>query len=253
VLFSSLLALDPGQIAVTGQGTTIDVSAVRAVVAADAGVPMTRINTAGLREKIMVLTGVKDAAVTRQWPHGMAVTLISREPAAAVPVDGGFALFDAEGVQVGDVGVAPVGLPVIDVDLAASSSESSSPDAAGSDSPRPGVASPDATNSSEPSPDAASPDAASPGAQSSSAPGTQALLAALHVFEGLPADIAPQVTEISAATRDDVETTLASGKVVHWGSEERIVLKVDVLRSLLQAAPDAQVYDVSSPDLPVTR
>ncbi|ACZ30317.1 cell division protein FtsQ [Xylanimonas cellulosilytica DSM 15894] len=80
-----------------------------------------------------------------------------------------------------------------------------------------------------------------------------ALEAALRVLAGLPPELSSQVTHVSAATRDDVRTTLASGQVVRWGDDSRMVLKVAVVQTLQQAAPEAQVFDVSSPDLPVTR
>ncbi len=201
--FSPLLTLDADGIEITGQGTTIDVEAVRAVVASEAGVPMPRLDTIGLRHQIMELNGVKDVAISRRWPHGLGVALTSREPVAVVPVDDGLALIDDEGVRVGTVAAAPEGLPQVEVGLG----EDDAP----------------------------------------------ALTAALHVLAGLPPDLAAQVTRVTAATRDDVRTTLASGQVVRWGSDARMTLKSAVVQTLQQNAPDAQVLDVSSPELPVTR
>ncbi|MCL1870172.1 MAG: cell division protein FtsQ/DivIB [Promicromonosporaceae bacterium] len=80
-----------------------------------------------------------------------------------------------------------------------------------------------------------------------------ALQAALHVLAGLPEDLASQVRGVSAASRDDVRTTLHSGQVVRWGSDEQVALKVAVVQTLLHQAPGARTLDVSSPDLPVTR
>jgi cell division protein FtsQ len=40
---------------------------------------------------------------------------------------------------------------------------------------------------------------------------------------------------------------------VRWGGQERLELKVEVVRSLRKLADGADVIDVSSPDLPVTR
>lgn len=201
--FSPLLALDVQRAEITGQGSTIDVAQVQAVVAERNGVPLPRIDTIGLRNEILELNGVKDVTIHRAWPHGIAVVLTSREPVAAIPADDGIALVDAEGVRVGTVAERPPGLPEIEVGLG--------PD----DAP--------------------------------------ALEAALHVLAGLPPELSSQVTHASAATRDDVRTTLASGQVVRWGSDDRIALKIAVVRTLQQQAPAAQVFDVSSPDLPVTR
>jgi cell division protein FtsQ len=201
VFFSQLLALDPAQITVTGQGTTVSVQEVHAVVAAEAGVPMARINTTELRQEILGLTGVKDAAISRAWPRGMTVEVTARVPVAVIVTAEGFTLVDDEAVYVGVVADLPPGLPLIDVGV------------------------------------------------SDSGP----LLAALRVWAGLPTDLAQQVTGITAATRDDVQMTLSNGTTVHWGSEERIALKVATVKTLLLQAPEAQVIDVSSPELPVTR
>ncbi|WP_242496271.1 cell division protein FtsQ/DivIB [Xylanimonas protaetiae] len=201
--FSPLLALDAQRVEITGQGTTIDVAQVQAVVAEKAGMPMPRLDTIDLRNRILELGGVKDVRITRAWPHGLGVALTSREPVAAVPADDGVALVDADGVRVGTVPDRPEGLPEVRVGLGAD------------DAP--------------------------------------ALQAALRVLAGLPPELASQVTRVTATTRDDVQTTLASGQTVKWGSDQRMALKVAVVQTLQQAAPDASVYDVRSPDLPVTR
>ncbi|RZS61288.1 cell division protein FtsQ/DivIB [Xylanimonas ulmi] len=200
---SPLLALDMREVSVTGQGSTIDVAQVQAVIGEEVGVPLPRIDTVALRQRLLELNGVRDASILRDWPHGLAVTLTSREPVAAAPVDDGFALVDADGVRVGTTPEPPEGLPVVEASL-----------------------------------------------DDDQAP---ALVAALRVLAGLPAELADQVTQVSAATRDDVRTTLSSGQVIKWGSDDRVALKLAVVQALRQAAPDAQVFDVSSPDLPVTR
>jgi len=203
VLFSPVLALDTRKVEITGQGSTVDVAQVRALIAPADGVPLPRLDTVGLRSEILGLDPVGDVRISRVWPHGLHVALTAREPVAAVPVEGGLALVDPEGVRVGTAAEAPEGIPVIDVGL-------DDEDAA-------------------------------------------ALQAALHVVAGLPPELLAEVAEVSAATRDDVRTTLGSGQVVKWGSDARITLKVAVVQTLRQAAPDARVFDVSSPHLPVTR
>jgi len=115
LLGSSLLALRGERVQVTGQGTVVDVATVQAVVQRYDGVPLPRLDTVALRREVLDVPGVRAAQVTRAWPHGLLVVVVSREPVAAVPRDGGFALLDVEGVQVGRADAAPPGVPVISV------------------------------------------------------------------------------------------------------------------------------------------
>lgn len=117
LLLSPVLALDPAQVEVTGAGTVVAVDQVLAVVGQHDGTPLPRLDTVRLRDDVLEVPGVREARVVREWPRGLAVQLVSREPVAAVPEEGatGFALLDQEGVQVGRADAAPEGLPVVDV------------------------------------------------------------------------------------------------------------------------------------------
>ena len=118
LLVSPVLALDPAKVEVTGAGTVVAVDRVQAVVAARGGTPLPRLDTVGLRDEVLEVPGVREARVVREWPDGVAVQLVSREPVAAVPEEApasGLALLDEEGVQVGRADAAPEGLPVVDV------------------------------------------------------------------------------------------------------------------------------------------
>lgn len=115
--FSSVLGLDPQDVTITGEGSVIDPAQVEAVVAEAAGVPLPRLDTVALRERVLELNGVRDVEIRRTWPSGLDVRLESREPVVAVPVDEGFALLDAEGVRVRTDPVVPEGLPEIDAPL----------------------------------------------------------------------------------------------------------------------------------------
>ncbi|WP_275003759.1 cell division protein FtsQ/DivIB [Promicromonospora iranensis] len=204
--FSPLLALDPEQVRVSGQGTTVDVGQVRETVTDQAGVPLPRIDTVGLREEILAMNAVKDVEITRAWPDGLAVRLTSREPVAAVPQQGDVhALMDAEGVRVGTAKEVPDNLPSIVVSLANGEA------------------------------------------------GRRAMNAALEVLGALPRNLAGDIQTVSAATQDDVRTTLKDGRVIRWGSGAQVELKTKVAQTLLRAEPSATTIDVSSPALPVTR
>jgi cell division protein FtsQ len=123
LFFSPVLALDPAQVTVRGAGTVVAVDQVLGVVDAHSTTPLPRLDTVSLRDEVLEVPGVREARVTRQWPQGLVVVLVAREPVAAVPepVDAavqaapGFALLDMDGVQVGRVDAAPEGLPVVDV------------------------------------------------------------------------------------------------------------------------------------------
>jgi cell division protein FtsQ len=121
LLLSPVLALEPAEVEVRGAGTVVAVDQVLAVVDTHGGTPLPRLDTVALRDHVLEVPGVREARVTRAWPHGLTVVLVAREPVAAVPerteagVAPGFALLDMDGVQVGRVDVAPEGLPVVDV------------------------------------------------------------------------------------------------------------------------------------------
>jgi len=120
VLFwSPVLALDASALTleIEGTGTVVASDDVQAVVDARDGTPLPRLDTGRLRADVLDVPGVREASVARDWPHGLTVTIVAREPVAAVPAEGrsGYALLDEEGVQVGHVTDAPDDLPVVDV------------------------------------------------------------------------------------------------------------------------------------------
>ncbi|MGN8246417.1 cell division protein FtsQ/DivIB [Cellulomonas soli] len=119
LLLSSVLALEVDEVVVDGAGAVVAVDAVMAAVQPYDGTPLPRLDTVALRDHVLDVPGVREAKVTRVWPHGLKVVLVAREPVAAVPAGAGeapgFALLDMEGVQVGRVDAAPEGLPVVDV------------------------------------------------------------------------------------------------------------------------------------------
>ena len=215
LLLSPVLALDAAQVRVAGAGTVVAVDQVRDVVDDEAGTPLTRLDTAALRQRLLDVPGVRDATVTRDWPHGLAVQLVSREPVAAVPeasdvaqhaegddaTGAGYALVDQDGVKVGRADAPPEGLPVVEVPVGEA----------------------------------------------------RILSATLDVLEALPEDLLAAIGQVSAGTQDTVRFTLRDGATVEWGSAQDSALKVAVLQAL-RAAPEtagSARYDVSAPTMPV--
>lgn len=109
---SPVFKVDPARVVITGADAIVDRAAVdKVVVAHAAGIPLPRLNTPALRDRLLEVPGVREARVTRVWPRGLAVLLVTRRPVVAVPTDGAFVLLDIEGVQVGraqDAGGLPV-------------------------------------------------------------------------------------------------------------------------------------------------
>ena len=86
-----MLALDPAQVHIEGAGTVVAVDQVLDVVGAHATTPLPRLDTVRLRDEVLDVPGVREARVTREWPQGLAVVLVAREPVAAVPEQPGAA------------------------------------------------------------------------------------------------------------------------------------------------------------------
>lgn len=117
LLASPVLALAPGRIEISGTGTTVDPDAVAAIVDRAVGSPLARIDVDDLEAAISGLTPVRSAEITRVWPNGLAVAVVSREPVAAVPSGRQYALLDVDGVQVGLAEAPPEGLPRLDIPM----------------------------------------------------------------------------------------------------------------------------------------
>jgi cell division protein FtsQ len=71
------------------------------------------------------------------------------------------------------------------------------------------------------------------------------------VSAALPDTLRAQVGTISAASPDSITLNLSSGVRVVWGSSDDSERKAEVLSVLMKRK--ASVYDVSAPDLPVTK
>ncbi|PYF99826.1 cell division protein FtsQ [Georgenia satyanarayanai] len=119
LLLSPLLALDVAEVTVSGvgEGTTVPREEVMALVEEHAGTPLTRLDTGALADDVRAITTVRSATVTREWPRGLAVDVVPREPVAAATAEDGLVLLDADGVVVGAAEEAPEGLPRVTVPL----------------------------------------------------------------------------------------------------------------------------------------
>jgi len=73
----------------------------------------------------------------------------------------------------------------------------------------------------------------------------------VRVSAALPVPLRAQVKSISAGSPDSITLNLSSGVKVVWGSSDDSERKAEVLSVLMRR--QAKVYDVSAPDLPVTK
>ncbi|MQA83518.1 MAG: FtsQ-type POTRA domain-containing protein [Streptosporangiales bacterium] len=75
--------------------------------------------------------------------------------------------------------------------------------------------------------------------------------AALAVVDALPGAVLRKVSVVSAPSPTEVNLRLKDGRHVEWGSPERSAEKARTLAILMKR--DAQVYDVSSPEVATTQ
>ncbi|WP_422592383.1 cell division protein FtsQ/DivIB, partial [Mycobacterium sp.] len=75
--------------------------------------------------------------------------------------------------------------------------------------------------------------------------------AALAVLTALRPEVAAQVGRIAAPSVASITLTLADGRTVIWGTNDRTEEKAEKLAALL--TQPGRTYDVSSPDLPTVR
>ena len=90
---------------------------VLAAAAIPAHSPVAAVDTSAAKARLTALPRVKDAWVERSLPHTIAITVVERTPAAALPhPDGSYQIVDADGVAfdtAASTSAIPAHLPVI--------------------------------------------------------------------------------------------------------------------------------------------
>ena len=179
---------------VTGAGPQVSREQVLAAARIQAGLPLIRVNTAAVAQRVDGIREVQSTQVSRNWPSTVVISVRLRTPVFAVAVQGGYALVDAYGVDVRDSARRPPKLPLLQLTAGAAGTGG----AAGLSSLRP---------------------VASAGA------------AVLHE---LPPWIARRVVLVSAPTPSEVSLQLASGSVIVWGDASRAADKAKELTLLMR-------------------
>jgi len=118
VWFSSWLAVQ--DIEVTG-AQTVGASDIRARSGIDEGEPLVRVDLSGAERRIGSLAVVRSVSVTRQWPHGILISIQEREAIAVVDIGGQLRGMDADGVVFRDYAKAPPGLPRVETSIGTTS------------------------------------------------------------------------------------------------------------------------------------
>jgi cell division protein FtsQ len=118
VWFSSWLAVE--RVEVSGAQTVAD-SDIRARSGIDDGQPLVRVDIDGAERRIGSLAVVKSVSVTRQWPHGILISIQERVAIAVVEIGDQLRGMDADGVVFRDYKKAPPGLPRVETSIGTTS------------------------------------------------------------------------------------------------------------------------------------
>jgi cell division protein FtsQ len=98
---------------VTGASQQVSRAQVLAAARIPAGLPLIRVNTATVAQRVEGIRQVESAQVSRNWPSTVVISVRLRTPVFAVAVNGGYALVDGYGVDVRDSARRPPGLPLL--------------------------------------------------------------------------------------------------------------------------------------------
>lgn len=101
----------------------VSVSAILTAAQIRTGGPMAALDPAAVAARIERIPRIASAAVSRDWPGTVVVTVAERVPAALVPDASGYEVVDSGGVVFGQVSAPTAGLPVITVSAPAKADE----------------------------------------------------------------------------------------------------------------------------------
>lgn len=114
LLFSSLLGVRT--LEVEGTGAATSQLQVRRAAQVTLGIPLARVDLAGIRARVEAVPTVASATVSREWPHTLVIRVTERRPVAAVFRDGSWRLMDETGLLYLRVPGRDPALPVVELD-----------------------------------------------------------------------------------------------------------------------------------------
>ncbi|KAB8188287.1 FtsQ-type POTRA domain-containing protein [Nonomuraea phyllanthi] len=77
--------------------------------------PLATVNLADVESRVLGIRQLATAKVDRVWPGTLKIEVVEREPVAAIPAGGKFAIVDKQGVVIEIKPAAPAMLPVLKV------------------------------------------------------------------------------------------------------------------------------------------
>jgi cell division protein FtsQ len=118
VYYSKWLAVE--DVEVSG-AQTVTAGDIRDRSGIDDGEPLMRVDLAAAERRIGALAVVKTVSVTRQWPHGILISIEERVPIAVVEIGGQLRGMDEDGVVFRSYKQAPPGLPRVETSIGTTS------------------------------------------------------------------------------------------------------------------------------------
>lgn len=172
------------------------------------GTPLLQVDSRQVAQRVAVIPQVSEVRVVREYPSTLRIEIVERQPAAWMIVDGGFHVFDAEGVDFEQPDEAPAEL--MEIVLGDTS------------------------------------------AQFRSTAVANAVEIAQILHDATAARGAPQlVTKVESESPQGYELTLADGRRIEWGSDEKSVEKAEAFAVVMDRP--GQVWNVANPAMPVSR
>lgn len=110
VWFSPLLTVR--EVRVLG-AVEVSADSVRQAAAVPVGVPLARVDAAGIAERVGALPRVASVEVRRGWPDVLVVVVTERVPLAVTRDGTSFTYLDESGARFGSVRAVPSGLPLV--------------------------------------------------------------------------------------------------------------------------------------------
>lgn len=108
--FSSLLTVR--EVRVLG-AVSVSADQVRTAAEVPSGVPLARVDTAAIAERIEAIPRVASVEIRRGWPDVLVLVVTERTPLAVIREGTALTYLDASAARFGTVSVAPRGMPLV--------------------------------------------------------------------------------------------------------------------------------------------